>query len=149
MSKKTILIILSLILIVVSIVYIGVKTKDDFKQGIIDQFKEDSLSASMQFDDEMANGKDNYDFVSQYIIGASGYAVAVDKDMMILAHPNSELVGIIMPILVIEEKVKESLNRNDGEDLFVLYAYDGVEHMAYIHNLNNEVILLILDRIAE
>ena len=149
MSKKTVLIILSLILIVVSIVYMGVKSKDEFKQGIIDQFKADALSASMQFDDELANGKENYDFVSQYIIGTSGYAVLLDAEMLIIAHPNTELIGITMPILVIEEKVKESLSTNDGEDLFVLYVYDGVEHMAYIHNLNNEVILIILDRIAE
>lgn len=148
MSKKTVLIILSLILVVVSIVYLGVKSKDEFKQGIIDQFKADALSASMQFDDELANGKENYDFVSQYIIGSSGYAVLVDAEMLILAHPNTDLIGITMPILVIEEKVKESLHTN-GEDLFVLYVYDGVEHMAYIHNLNNEVILIILDRIAE
>jgi hypothetical protein len=70
--------------------------------------------------------------------------------MIILAHPNDELIGLELPILVLEEKVEESMNQTGNkEDIFVSYTYDGIEHMAYIHNWNNDVILLILDRINE
>jgi|LGVF01.2.fsa_nt_gb hypothetical protein len=146
-NKKNRILIFSLItlLIIISIIF-SIKVRDRKIDENIEQFQNAALLLSKQFDDDVLLSDVNYDFVSEYQIPFDGAAVVVDSNMVTLYHLNSELIGMVVPITTIQEKINESLSKesDDDKDIFFTYEFDGNEKVAYLHNHSNRLMFIVI-----
>jgi len=119
---------------------------EKIRENSIEQFQIRAREISMQFDNDLLDSDDNYDYVADYTSGTGEYAYVVDSTSTLLYHPMQEFIGMKSPIPEINEKVEQSINQpsDSKEDLFFTYEFNGDEKMLFLHNGNNQVILLII-----
>ncbi len=145
-KTKNKILIFSLIIILIIIVIFSIGVRDRKIDENIEQFRNAALLLSKQFDDDVLLSDVNFDFISEYSIPFEGAAVVVDSNMVTLYHLNSELIGMVVPITNIQEKIKESLSikSDDEKDIFFTYEFNGSEKIAYLHNHNNRLMFIVI-----
>jgi len=144
-NKKLILLFLTIIMIVASITFrITIKEKNRVRS--FERFQDEAKEVSLQFDRDLLNSNSSYEFLNDYNLGANGSLVVVDSKAVVLFHPIEDLVGENVPIPEITEMVEASLNQQnkDEKDLFFTYVFNDSEKMVYLHNVNDQEILLIV-----
>ena len=144
-NKKIILLFLTIILIVVSIAF-RITIKEINRARSFERFKDEAKEVSLQFDRDLLSSNSNYEFLNDYNIGADGSVVVVDSKSVVLFHRVDELVGEKVPIPEVTKMLEESLNQpaKDKKDIFFTYVFNDSEKMAYLHNTNDQEILLII-----
>jgi|LGVE01.1.fsa_nt_gb hypothetical protein len=146
--KKSKILIFSIIIIILLIIVsvLSARIRDKKTDENIEQFEKASLILSKQFENDVLTSNANFDFINEYQIPFEGTAVVIDSTMVIKYHPNSELIGMVVPIVTIQEKIKESQSSESGvnNDMLFIYEYSGTEMITYLHKYNNELIFLIV-----
>ncbi len=144
-GKLLIFSIIVILLLLIGIVF-SVRIREIKNAENIEIFQKESIGLSKQFDNDVLTSDANYDFISEYQIPFGGTAVVVDSTIVTQYHPNSELIGMVVPIVTIQEKIEESLNDESGDnkDILFTYKYNGVEKLTYLHNYENRLIFLIV-----
>jgi len=144
-NKKIILLFLTIILIVVSIAF-RITIKEINRARSFERFQDEAKEVSLQFDRDLLSSNSNYEFLNDYNIGADGSVVVVDSKSVVLFHRVDELVGEKVPIPEVTKMLEESLNQpaKDKKDIFFTYVFNDSEKMAYLHNTNDQEILLII-----
>jgi|GEM_PF-1349899 len=128
-------VILALVLIVVIGLGAGIFIAgNQYKEEkYIESFVEESHKLIEEHEVHLEETPEDYDFITYYVIGNTGYAYMLDQDLNILLHPNPDVEGKSVNDFLphIFEDVTDQLQIGDSQ--LIMYEFGGVEKITYIY----------------
>ncbi|MCH4886212.1 hypothetical protein EZV73_01465 [Acidaminobacter sp. JC074] len=137
-----------LVIVLVVVIVLGVVINHAYnlyrEENYVESFADECSVIVSEHEANIISSPDDYEFVTYYKVGDTGYGYMLDENLDILLHPNTDVIGKNVNDFIphILEDAKDKLVV--GASQLVMYEFNGVEKMIYIYKDSKENYLCIV-----
>ena len=145
-SRKNLNILIIIVLIVIVLLGLGTNIvyKNYREEKNVENFAAQCSILALEHDEHIVNSPNDYDFVTNYKVGNTGYGYMLDESLEIILHPNSDVIGSNVNDFLPDIMTEATNDMAIGDSNLIKYKFNGLDKVTYIYRDGNGNYLCIV-----